>query len=148
MAMWLRRLAALLLSAVVGSALAIIVQTQFVLAGLADVGVPTSLGPRLAMTGQDIVGMGPLYGPLVLASLLVACAVAGLLSRRFGDLRPWVYLVAGFCALVVLHLVMQAAFGGIVAVAGARTLAGLLGQGIAGALAGWLFARLTHQQQR
>ena len=140
---WLRRLGALLLAGVLAGVVAIIVQTQFVLVALAQVGVATPLAQRLAMTGQDILGMGPMYLPLFLLALLVGCLVAGLLCRWLGRLRPWVYLVAGFCAIVALHLLMQAVFGGIVAIAGARSVAGLAGQGAAGALGGWLFARLT-----
>ena len=57
------------------------------------------------------------------------------------------YMLAGFVGLIAIHLIMKAVVG-MTGVAATRTLAGLLAQGIAGALGGYLFHRLTEKSSQ
>ena len=57
MALFLQRVGAFGAAVLATEALAAMASTQFVLAGLTSLGVVITLGDRLAMTGQDILGM-------------------------------------------------------------------------------------------
>lgn len=123
------------------SVLASVFSTQFVLAGLAGLGVEVSAAQRLSMTIADL-GILPLMGMAVAACFMIGFSIA-VLAARFvgGDRRVWL-VAAGASALVVELLIMRATLG-LMPIGGARTTAGLLAQGLAGAVGGWLFARLT-----
>ena len=115
--------------------------TQFVIAGLESIDVAVPMRTRLSMTVDDF-GILASLAPAVAASFVVAFPVAGLVWPRFrGSRRAW-FILAGFLALIVELLIMQAAFD-LMPIAGARTHAGLLSQGLAGALGGWLFVAIA-----
>lgn len=142
--MILRLILAFLAAVVVTSALAAVASTQFVLAELARLGVEIGIGDRLAMTGQDAIGMGTTYLPVVGVGFLLAFGIAALVIRYL--LPQWSvlgYTLAGFTAILVIILTMIAVFG-LVPIAGARSMAGILSQCLAGAVGGYLFARVLH----
>lgn len=139
----LRVITAFLASAAVTAALGAAASTQFVLAALADLGATIPLGIRLAMTFDDIAGMGPLYAVIVAVAFLIAFLVAAWLVRwRASRRRATVYALAGAAAVLMTLLLMRATFD-ITAIAGTRTLAGVLVQGLMGAVGGYVFARLS-----
>jgi hypothetical protein len=121
--------------------LASLVATQSVVSQLAGMGIPISLGERLQMSARDLVGMVQMFLPLIAAGFLVALSVAGLLGRYRPDWRAFLFPLAGFVALVSIHLALEWAFD-ISLIAVARSTTGLLLQGLAGAAGGWLFTRL------
>ena len=134
-----------LLTVIVTYAIAATLATQSVLARLSEMGIPISLGQRFSTTIQDIIGMGSMFLPLVAFSLLIAFVVAAILTRW---LRPWrtaLFVLAGAVGLLALHIVLEAMLG-ITPVAAARTIGGLLMQGAAGAIGGWLFVRMNPRE--
>ena len=134
-------------AALVSYALAAIAATQGALASLPTIAQPIPIGVRLATTSSDLLGMLPLYAPLIAASLFAGFLVARFVLRWLPDLRSLAYLLAGALALLALHLIMRNTFDGIIPVAATRSTSGLLLQMLAGAAGGWLFARLTRAPQ-
>lgn len=115
--------------------------TQFVLSAL-PVPTPVSLSDNIATSLSDIIGMAPLYGTIMGAGLLVAFLIAIFVTKLAPSLRWLVYAVAGFVAVIATLMIMRATFG-LMPIAGARTVAGLLMQGVAGAVAGYVFTRIS-----
>lgn len=147
MATFFRRLGAYGVAVLATEALAAVASTQFVLAGLTSMGVVITLGERLAMTGQDIVGMMEIYLPVLAVALALGFLVAGLLIKRLGP--AWSlpgYASAGFVAVLAAVLTVLSLFD-ITPIAGARSTGGLLCQGLAGAVGGLVFHRLKPAPQ-
>jgi hypothetical protein len=138
----LRNIGAWLLAVLVTYATAALAATQSVIARLADMGVAVSLADRLRTTGQDLVGMAPMFAPMIAVAFLVAFPIAALVLRWRPHWRWFGYPLAGGVALLVLHLALEAALN-IVPVAVARTVLGLAVQVVCGALGGWVFLRLS-----
>lgn len=138
----LRVLCAFFPSVILGYVVAVFNGTQGVLNNIAAMGVPVSIADRTDAVLHDLIGMATIYLPLITVALLVAFLVAGLLIRWFGWPRSPLYALGGFIAIITLHLTLDAALG-LVGIAAARTLAGLLLQALGGALGGWLFATLS-----
>ena len=136
-----RYIAVFLISISAAAAVASVFSTQFVIAGLNDMGVEVPLGVRLATTFSDLHILR-MYVPIASVAFLVAFLVAGTAVRWLPGSRQAWFLAAGFAALFGLMLLLSTLFGSV-PVAGARSFAGMLLQGVAGAVGGWLFARLT-----
>ncbi len=135
----IRKLAAYLLAVIVAYILASITATQSVIARLAELGVEVNFANRLSMTLQDIAGMAGMFLPMIAAAFLVAFMVTALLCRWLGRRPVALYVLAGAVALIAIHLTLNLAVG-ITPVAIARTMAGLLIQGLAGAVGAYLYA--------
>ena len=135
----IRKLAAYLLAVIVAYILASITATQSVIARLAELGVEVSFANRLTITLQDIAGMAGMFLPMIAAAFLVAFMVTALLCRWLGRRPVALYVLAGAVALIAIHLTLNLAVG-ITPVAIARTMAGLLIQGLAGAVGAYLYA--------
>ncbi len=139
----MRALLAYVVAVLLTAALATALHTQFVAAALAQLDAPLSLAQRLQMTAHDIRGMGPVYALLIGVSFAIALPLAGLLQRKLmPERRRLAYVLAGAAALLTALTLMQSLLG-IMPIAGARSLAGWLCQGLAGAAGGWLFASLS-----
>ena len=135
-------IATLLILIILGS----IASTHFVLLGLSDLGVEIPLSDRLSMTLQDILGIAPMYGAIFGLGLIIAFVVAIFVTRLAPSLRWFVYLVAGGAAMGATLITLQLAFNGIMPISGARTAGGFIAQVAVGAIAGYVFARLTPSQ--
>ena len=113
---------------------------------LASMGVPLDAGERMAMTARDLAGMAGMFVPIIAFGFLVAFLVTALLCRWPRALRPMaclaLYALAGFAALVCVHVTLHLALG-LTPVAVARTVTGLLGQGLAGAVGGLVYRHLN-----
>lgn len=138
-----RYLLAFLAAVICTSLLGSIVSSQFVMAGLSDLGVDIPLADRLRMIVQDF-GILPALSAAVAAAFLPALAVAGLAGRKLGGRRAW-FAAAGAAALIAELMIMEAVLG-LMPVAGARSAAGLGALGFAGALGGLTFALLTERR--
>jgi len=138
----LRVLRAFFPSVILTYVVAVFNGTQGVLNNIAAMGVPVSMNDRLGAVLHDLIGMTASYLPLITVALLIAFLVTGQLLRWFGWPRSPLYALGGFVAIIALHLIMDAVLG-LVGIAAARTLSGLLFQALAGALGGWLFAVLS-----
>ena len=131
-----------LLSISVAYVLGSIFATQFTLSNLSDFSFQISLSDRLFATGQDIISLAGSYLPLIALTLFISFVFASFLNR-FGVLtRFYLLAVAGFFALICLHLTMKAVLG-LTAIAATRTIAGLFSQGLAGAIGGICYAYLS-----
>ena len=115
---------------------------------LSSMGVTLDAGERLAMTARDLAGMAGMFVPIVAFGLLIAFLVTALLCRWPRPLRPVsclvLYALAGFTALVCIHVALHLAFG-LTPVAVARSVTGLFGQGLAGAVGGILYRYLNER---
>ena len=136
----IRYVTAFVVAVVSATALASIVSTQFVIAGLQGVGVEIPFGTRVAMTLTDLALLRT-YVIVGGTPMLVAFPVAGACARWLpGSGHVW-YSVAGFAALTCGLMLIESMLGAM-PVAGARSLPGLLLQGCAGAVGGWAFWRM------
>ena len=130
-------IAAVLTSAIFSS----IFSTQFVIAGLQDIGVDIPLSVRLRMTLEDFSILETLL-MVISACFLVGFLVAGLCASKLNGNRTVWYMVAGACAFFLTFLLLEAVLQ-LMPIAGARTWFGLLTQAFAGLIGGYVFARLT-----
>lgn len=128
------------IAVVIAVALGSIIQTQFNLAAIAELGVEIGLGDRLATTGHDLVSFTPAYAILVALAFAVAWPVAAGLKRWFPGHRTLLFVLAGFAAVAVMIAVMNRALP-ITAIGATRDPLGTLLLAAAGALAGWVYAR-------
>lgn len=131
------------LATLILTVLGIVFQTGFVLTMLSDVGAQIGFGAGASMVFDDLLGFGPIYGVLIAIGLLVALPVASIAHRVTKLPRALVFAGAGAVCMLVMLVAMEQAFFGVQLVAGARTLPGLMGQVLAGAIAGFAFTRLT-----
>jgi hypothetical protein len=138
----IRAIVAFVAVMVLATALAVAVNTQFVLAGLRGLGAEIGAAETLRVTAHDVLGMGPLYGAFFGTALLLGFAVTALLWRRVPLPRWLSYAIGGGAAIAAMLAIMKAVLGMMV-VAGARDAAGFVAQCAVGALAGVLFAVLT-----
>lgn len=142
---WLGRgafaLLALLVAALVTTALAALAQTQFNLASLQQLGVEVPFGVRLRASGADLLGFSPTFGPIAAIGFLIAFPAAAGLSHWLPGARRWLYALAGGLAILTAMLLMKQIFM-LTPVAAARGAAGLAALCVSGALGGLLFARL------
>lgn len=121
--------------------LASVFSTQFVIAGLSGIGVEIPLTTRLVMTITDLAILLVLV-PAAAACFLPAFALAGYASHRLGGDRQMWFTLAGAAGLCVELIIIEAVLG-LMPVGGARTVPGLAMQTVAGAVGGFVFARLT-----
>jgi len=134
-----------LLAVVVAYLLASITATQSVVSSLFEMGVAVGFSERIGMTIRDIAGMAGLFLPMIAAAFLAAFLVAAMLCRWWPQWRTPIYIVAGAAGLVTIHLTLNLAFG-ITPIAIGRTAGGLLIQGLAGAVGGFIFLSLTQKK--
>ena len=121
--------------------------SHFVLRGLESLGVDVEFADRFAMYAHDVAGMSLMAGAVAGTGLLIAFPVAALIVRFLPKLRTLGYVLAGVAAMVVALMTMQSVLG-MMPMAGARTWGGLAAQGVAGALGGYVFARMTLRRER
>lgn len=98
------------------------------------------------MSLYDLMHLGSLYIVFIAIGTLVAYLAGLLVYRLAGFGRPIVFAVAGAVAMLVMLLLMKNVFFGVQPIAGARDIAGLGFQMLAGGLGGLLFERITRQR--
>jgi cellobiose-specific phosphotransferase system component IIC len=142
---WLLRIGYVLIASVVGFIFASMLHTQAVLAKLTDIGIIITLNDRLSTTWQDMLGLAPTYGIIILIGLTIAFSVTGLLNKKLHTKGTFLYPLAGGVAMLVMLLAMQPILN-VSLIAGSRGTAGLVMQVIAGLIAGVCFARLIKKK--
>lgn len=140
-----RRFGAWLLAVAVAYLLASVTATQSVIGSLAGMGVNVQPGVRIQMTLSDILGMANMFLPMVAFALLIAFMTAALLCRWLARWRLPLYALAGAAAVVMIHLVLNLAFG-LTPIAIGRSAGGLALQGLAGAAGGICYILLVRNQ--
>lgn len=133
-----QKIKAWLLAVAVTYIIATALVSQFNLASVEAFGLEVSAAQHLAAAWHDMTHMTGIYLPVIAIGFLLALPVAGWLGRRLPDARMLLFALAGFAALLAIHALLYAVFG-IVPVAATRNLAGLLSQGLAGAVGGAVF---------
>jgi hypothetical protein len=116
------------------------------IAAVTGLGFDVTMSQRLGAIVHDVSGMTDIYLPLVAVSLLLGLPVAFAVVRKNPHLRMIGYVLAGFVALLAMHVIMKAVLG-LSGIAPTRTLWGLLAQGVAGGIGGYLFCRLSGQSK-
>ncbi len=116
--------------------------SQFNILSITQLGYPVSIGDRVNTALHDIVGMVQIYLPVIVIGLLIAWLFTGLLLTRLIPRSAFLYCLAGFTGLVAIHIILYMVFG-VNGVAATRNVFGLLSQGLAGAVGGWVFYRLA-----
>ena len=135
-----------LLAVITAYLLGAIFVSQGNIAAVLALGFDVSFAQRLDAAVHDMLNMTDIYLPLVAISLLLGLPVAYAIVRKRPHLSLIGYTLAGFVALLAIHLIIKAVVG-LSGVAPTRTLMGLLSQGIAGGVGGYLFYRLTTKLQ-
>ena len=141
-----RHSGAFVLAAVLTHVVASALVTQHTLARVVEMGLDVPLEVRLSSTVHDILGMSSSYLPLIAIGLAVAFGITALITRVAPGMRTVLFTLAGAVALITVNVALEMAFQ-IVPVAAARTAGGLLAQGGAGALGGFLFAVSTRSSK-
>ena len=124
-----------------------ILSTQVILQRIESLGLPITPRNRFDASWHDVLGMATSYQPLMAVAFLLALPVAAGLGRLLPRVRFLLYPLAGLAAVIALHLIMRAVLG-LNGVASVRDLHGLLLQGGAGWLGGYLFYVFTGQAHR
>lgn len=132
-----RWIAALPLAALATYLVAVVLNSQFVMAAH---NVSISLGDRLNMTAFDVSNMW-LYLIIIAIALLLGFSIAALVKKFLPGLSRYAYPVAGAAAIGATLGLMYLQFQ-TVPISGARSALGFASQVLAGAIGGWVFARL------
>lgn len=125
--------------------LASTLHSAFVLKGLIDIGINVRPFDALTMLLQDMLGLLPTYGVIILLTLALAFSFARFSFLRHtqrGDIRLFTYALAGAVGFLVMLSAMQPILN-VTLIAGARGITGLLAQCAAGCMGGLSFAVLT-----
>ncbi len=123
----------------VTAALGSVIQTQFNLAMVQQLGAPVPITVRLETTLHDLLNFAPTYAVLVAAAFLIALPVSGLLARLWPGGRIVLHALAGGVAIIAALLVMNAILPATM-IGAARFASGVAALALAGALGGLLFA--------
>jgi hypothetical protein len=137
---WARITGDWLLAVVTAAALGSVVQTQFNLLALSELGLAIPLPVRMTTTWRDLIGFAPAYAVIVAGGFVVAFPIATWLLRRWPRQR-WLLPVAGATAIVTALLLMNWLLK-LTAIAAARDPWAVLFLALAGAAGGWLYLRL------
>lgn len=112
----------------------------------APLGIEVPLAEQLAWTWRDIKGLLPTYGQLLAIGFFIAFIVAAFVARLMPRLRTVVFMVSGALAVLTIFVLAKPVFFGVSPIFGARDALGMGLQGVAGAVAGWIFALVTRRK--
>lgn len=138
----LRLLLAYLVATAATASLGSVVQTQFNLAALQDLGATIPPGTRLLTSAQDLAGFAPLWAAVLALAFLVAFVSATLLAWFVPARRTALMVLAGAVAVFTTLLAMQFALP-VTLIAATRDVSGFVLIGSTGLPGGWLYARLS-----
>jgi hypothetical protein len=142
---FMQNVGALIAAAFVTSILGSIFSTQSVIASLMSINVDISLATRLSMTVNDLYILTALV-PVTAICFIIGFTVVGLGYRFVGGNRTVWYVIAGATALISTLLIIKAMLL-ITPIAGTRTPLGLLSFAFAGAVGGWVYAKITASKE-
>lgn len=135
---------AFLVALAAGVVLGTVVQTQFNLLALQNLGVAISLEARWTATVHDLLHFAPLYAALLGASFMLSQAIAARVVTWLPDwMRRPAHSIAGAAGLWAAFAITNALLPMPTLIAATRSAPGLLAMLLTAAFAGWLFARLT-----
>lgn len=140
---WTRHLAPLLLAWLLAAAWGSVVQTQWNLQALVDLGLNIPASERVRMTWRDLIGFAPVYAGILAAGWLPALPVAALLARRWPTWRNTLLAAAAGAGMVAAVRTIDVVAPMPVFIDATRHLPGLLAMAAGAVVAGLLYARLT-----
>ncbi len=140
---WTRHVGALALAGLLAVAWGSVVQTQFNLQALADLGFEVPAEIRARTTWHDLIGFGPVYAGILAAGWLPALAAAAHLGRRFPAARSALLAAAGGLGLIAAVRAVDAVAPMPVFIDATRGMPGLLAMAAGAALAALIYARMT-----
>lgn len=140
---WTRHLVPLLLAWLLATAWGSVVQTQWNLQALVDLGVAIPMVERARATSQDLIGFAPVYAGILAAGWLPALAAASWLARRWPTWRSPLLACAAGAGMVAAVRAVDVAAPMPVFIDATRHLPGLLVMAAGATLGGLLYARLT-----
>jgi aldose sugar dehydrogenase len=143
----LRLLLAYLAATLACAALGSVIQTQFNLAAIAALGAEIPFGLRLSTTALDLAGFAPLWAGILALGFLIAFVVALLIHGFLRRHRSALLIAAGTVSVFTTLWAMQAMLP-ITVIAATRGGAGFVALGLTGAVAGWVFDRLSRPRIR
>ena len=119
-----------------------VIGTQMVLSSVEKMGLAVSWGMRWSSSWSDIVGLSASLLPLMAIALAPAWLLLAWLDRRAVlTANASIFAICGALCIGLLHPLLNFAFG-VDVFAPARSLVGLAGQGLAGALGGMALSRV------
>ena len=119
-----------------------VIGTQMVLSSVEKMGLAVSWGMRWSSSWRDIVGLSASLLPLMAIALAPAWLLLVWLDRRSVlNINAAICAICGALCVGLLHPLLNFAFG-VDVFAPARSLVGLAGQGLAGALGGMALSRV------
>ncbi len=142
---WPRRLFGFLLAVLIAAAWASIVQTQFNLAALEQLGITVPSALRWQTTGQDLLGFAPLFAIIAIPALAIAFPLAALLARGAPAARYGWFALGGWIGLIVAIRSVDALVPPTVLIAATRSAIGLAAVAFGGVLAGLAYVRVVRR---
>lgn len=143
----LKRILAFMVAVLGGYVFAVLAYSQLNLSNLTDMGVAVGFSDRFGTFAHDVLSMTSMYLPIMTVALLVAFLLAALVLRWVPHLRVLGYVLAGTVGMLAVILFFKVAMG-THPIAVTRTLVGLVSQGLAGAVAGLVYVRVTQGLSR
>ena len=140
---WKRRVVVLLLAWALAAAWGSVVQTQWNLRALVDVGVSIPVSDWQRVTAQDLIGFAPVYGGILAVGWLFALPVASGLARWWPEGRSALLAAAAGVGMVAAVRTVDAVAPMPVFIDATRHLPALLAMAAGAVLAGWLYAHFT-----
>lgn len=140
---WTRHAGVLLLAWALAAAWGSVVQTQWNLRALVDVGVSIPAGDWLRVTAQDLIGFAPVYGAILAVGWLVALPVASVLARWWPAGRGALLAAAAGVGMVAAVRAVDAVAPMPAFIDATRHLTALLVMAAGAVLAGGLYAHFT-----
>lgn len=133
-----------LIALVAGAAVGSVVQTQFNLLALQQLGVEIALATRLSATAQDLLHFAPLYAAVFGVSFLASTLITGAALKLLGwPARSFFHALGAATGLWLTFTLVNTFAPMPTLIAATRTSTGLAAMALAAAFAGWLYARLT-----
>ncbi|WP_372996769.1 PQQ-dependent sugar dehydrogenase [Marinobacter sp.] len=140
----LKSVSGFVVALVIGVVSGSVVQTQFNLLALQDMGVAVGPDARLSATIHDLGSFAPLYGILFGVSFLASQSIAAVVSRFVGlGWRAPLFALAGGAGLWLALTVVNALAPMPTLIAATRSTGGLLAMLLTAAFAGAVFARMA-----
>lgn len=141
----IRTAIAFIVAVLVTYVLGAIFVSQGNLARIEGLGLDVTMGIRFEAAIHDVANMTGIYLAVIVLALLIGLLVARGILHFVPHLRLVGYTSAGFVALIVPHILVEALFS-VSGIAPTRFLPGLLLQGVAGALGGLAFHWVSAQR--
>jgi hypothetical protein len=142
---WPRRLSGYMIAVLIAAAWASVVQTQFNLAALEQLGIVVPAALRWQTTGQDLLGFAPVFMIIAVPALAIAFPLAALLARAAPTARRWWFALAGWTALMLAIRIVDALVPPTVLIAATRSASGLAAVAFGGVLAGLAYVRVVRR---